>query len=209
MSGFGARLKSERIRLGYSQEDFGAVGGVARNAQSNYESGKRAPDTDYLQAIASLEVDIGYLIKGIRTGSLMDDYLSEAEAELISSYRRTTVEQRAVILQVCEAIAAKYESEHSKPGTQFNTQNDGHAHLRLNIERKRLGLTAEQIISTNRMSIGLDQYIDAEEDRVNIVSEWSGVDFAALASLGMDIRYILLGVRSVIIPEPKNAHAQN
>ena len=37
MKEFGIRLKEERIRLGLDQDGFGQLGGVKKNAQSNYE----------------------------------------------------------------------------------------------------------------------------------------------------------------------------
>lgn len=66
MNYFSRRLRSERERLGLSQTDFGAIAGVKRNAQMNYENGTRAPDADYLSAIAEAGVDIHYVVTGKR-----------------------------------------------------------------------------------------------------------------------------------------------
>lgn len=62
--GFGARLKEERERKGMSQADFGALGGVGKLAQLNYEKGERSPSAEYLNAIESHGVDVGYLLTG-------------------------------------------------------------------------------------------------------------------------------------------------
>ena len=62
----GKRLLEERKNLGLSQEALGAAGGVAKGAQINYEKDARAPDTDYLQGIASAGVDVCYVITGER-----------------------------------------------------------------------------------------------------------------------------------------------
>ena len=43
---FGERLKSERKRLKLNQEDLGRLCGGELLAQSNYERGKRTPDSD-------------------------------------------------------------------------------------------------------------------------------------------------------------------
>lgn len=67
MSNAGERLRQERMRLDMSQEAFGAAGGVKKVAQSNYETGKRYPDSQYLERISSLGVDIQYVISGIRS----------------------------------------------------------------------------------------------------------------------------------------------
>lgn len=62
----GKRLLEERKNLGLSQEALGSAGGVAKGAQINYEKDARAPDTDYLQGIASAGVDVCYVITGER-----------------------------------------------------------------------------------------------------------------------------------------------
>jgi len=63
---FGERLKQARTRLGMSQEEFGAVGGVKKVAQSNYETGKRFPDSQYLARLAEAGVDIQFVVSGFR-----------------------------------------------------------------------------------------------------------------------------------------------
>lgn len=71
MNSFSDRLKEERERLSFNQEAFGAIGGVKRLAQGNYEKGERAPDLNYLAAIAKAGADIHYIVTGIRlTASL-------------------------------------------------------------------------------------------------------------------------------------------
>jgi phage repressor protein C with HTH and peptisase S24 domain len=65
----GERLRLERARLGLSQEAFGEAGGVKKFAQSNYERGKRSPDTSYLEKVSKLGVDIQFVVTGIRSTS--------------------------------------------------------------------------------------------------------------------------------------------
>ncbi|SDJ88749.1 XRE family transcriptional regulator [Billgrantia gudaonensis] len=69
MSNLGERLRQERIRLGMSQEEFGAVGGVKKVAQSNYETGKRFPDSQYMERLAASGVDIQFVVSGIHSGN--------------------------------------------------------------------------------------------------------------------------------------------
>lgn len=71
MSNSGERLRQERMRLDMSQEEFGAAGGVKKVAQSNYETGKRFPDSQYLEKVAALGVDIRYVVTGIRSDNSM------------------------------------------------------------------------------------------------------------------------------------------
>ncbi len=62
------RLREERERLGFSQEAFGALGGVQKRAQINYEKGERHPDSAYLAAIAAAGADVLYILTGQRAG---------------------------------------------------------------------------------------------------------------------------------------------
>ena len=78
MSEMGARLRQERKRLGYSQREMGLVGGVAANAQGKYESGERVPKADYLAALASVGVDVLYVLTNTRsTGTTVDTLLNK------------------------------------------------------------------------------------------------------------------------------------
>lgn len=53
-----------------SQSAFGAIGGVGKQSQINYESGKRLPDSDYLAKLAAEKVDVLYVLTGRREPSL-------------------------------------------------------------------------------------------------------------------------------------------
>ncbi|MDB6145808.1 MAG: DNA-binding protein [Pseudomonas sp.] len=80
MSEMGARLRQERKRLGYSQREMGSIGGVAANAQGKYESGERVPKADYLAALASVGVDVLYVLTNTRsTGTAVDDILRKVK----------------------------------------------------------------------------------------------------------------------------------
>lgn len=67
MFDFSSRLAEERKRLGLNQEDLGALAGVSKMSQLNYEKGVRKPDTDYLIALAAHGVDASYLLTGLRS----------------------------------------------------------------------------------------------------------------------------------------------
>lgn len=81
-SDIGSRLREERERLGLNQAELGTSGGVQKLAQLKYEKGDRAPDADYLEAVAAKGVDVLYVLTGKRVG---------ATAPAITSYGRTTV----------------------------------------------------------------------------------------------------------------------
>lgn len=67
MSDFSDRLREERDRLGMTQEMLGEAGGVKKQAQSLYESGKRTPDAEYLERVYRAGVDVTYLLTGRRS----------------------------------------------------------------------------------------------------------------------------------------------
>lgn len=60
----GKRLREERKRLGFNQAEFGAIGGVQKRSQIDYEKDRRSPDANYLFAVAAAGVDVNYVITG-------------------------------------------------------------------------------------------------------------------------------------------------
>lgn len=66
MDTFGDRLRFERERLKLNQTQFAEAGGVKKNAQIRYEGNQRLPDAGYLQLVASIGVDVLFLITGQR-----------------------------------------------------------------------------------------------------------------------------------------------
>jgi transcriptional regulator with XRE-family HTH domain len=76
----GARLKSERLRLGLSQSAVGSIGEIEVNAQGRYESGIRLPRADYLAAVAKAGIDILFVITGERSQNGNADSAKAVEA---------------------------------------------------------------------------------------------------------------------------------
>ncbi|BAP41312.1 putative uncharacterized protein [Pseudomonas sp. StFLB209] len=97
----GERLREERERLGLSQEDLASTGGVGRNTQGGYERGVRNPDTAYLVAVATLGVDVAFVLTGFRPVS----GLLPEEAKVIDQYRRITDFDRQAISRFLKAMA--------------------------------------------------------------------------------------------------------
>lgn len=118
MSTVGERLRQERQRLVLSQEELGALGGVRKQAQLNYEKGERAPDTTYLLAVAEAGVDVGYVLTGNRTqaGALS---LEAARAAAGQAYRAAQalggdlpVEKfEKLFVSLCDTTAAREEAQ--------------------------------------------------------------------------------------------------
>lgn len=94
MRSIGEILKEERQRLGMNQEDFAAVGGLKRRAQTLYEQNERAPDALYLRALAGIGVDVHYIL----TGERLQSAVTSDERELLEGYRSMDVRGRAGVL---------------------------------------------------------------------------------------------------------------
>lgn len=86
MATFNDRLLEERKRLDLTQAEFAEKAGIVRETQLKYEKGTRTPSVDYLTAIALMDVDVQYLLTGIRT---MKDFTQD-ELSLIDNYRQST-----------------------------------------------------------------------------------------------------------------------
>lgn len=100
----GERLKEERSRLGFSQTDLGAAGGVGKTTQINYEKGTGKPDATYLAAVANLGVDVLYVVTGERKPTQAES-ISAEEAALIARYRELPEADRAAMARMATAMA--------------------------------------------------------------------------------------------------------
>lgn len=101
----GTRLREERLRLAYSQEDFGELGGVRRNTQGNYERGERTPDLEYIAAVAKVGVDVVYVITGLRMLSAFTQ-LNEHEAQIMRLVHELPKEDQAAIARMAYGLHA-------------------------------------------------------------------------------------------------------
>jgi phage repressor protein C with HTH and peptisase S24 domain/DNA-binding XRE family transcriptional regulator len=61
-----SRLKEERERIGFTQQQLADVGGVTKTTLFNYENG-REPSSGFIAAISKVGVDVSYIITGERT----------------------------------------------------------------------------------------------------------------------------------------------
>ena len=97
----GDRLREERVRLNLSQEDLAQAGGVNRNTQGSYERGARNPDTAYLLAIATLGVDVGFVLFGKRP---LETGLSDEETQIIEQYRLIPEQDQRALRRFLKAM---------------------------------------------------------------------------------------------------------
>ena len=97
------RLREERERLKLSQVAFGEIGGVKKLAQINYESGKRTPDAQYLQAISRIGADVLYIVTGVKSAS--DQTLTPDERQMLDLFRAAPLAVKAAAMGALEAGA--------------------------------------------------------------------------------------------------------
>lgn len=114
----GARLRAERERLGFNQADFGEVGGVTRNSQANYESGKRPCDAAYLLSLQRRGIDVSYIFTGRRTS----DALRDDEHELLASFRALDASNQSALLTIAQTMAGR-----SMPSRALHTPRPDYA----------------------------------------------------------------------------------
>lgn len=110
LKAIGGRLREERNRLNLSQIDTARMGGVAKNAQINYEAGSRQPDVGYLAGLDSAGFDVLYVITGRRDLARNGD-LTEEEAELLSAYRGMDLVGRAGLMGMVRGMQAQRSTE--------------------------------------------------------------------------------------------------
>lgn len=100
----GDRLNEERLRLGLSQTDLGAPGGVGKTTQINYEKGAGSPDANYLAAGADLGIDVLYVVTGERKPTAADS-ISADTAKFLGVYQQISETDREVLFRMASAFA--------------------------------------------------------------------------------------------------------
>lgn len=116
------RLREVREGLGFTQEAFGAVGGVKKQAQLKYEKGERSPDGGYFESIAKIGADVQYIITGQHSAAALEPEVEE----LITLYRQASLAVKAAAIRVLSDDSSD-QSSGSPPASKFNISgNVGH-----------------------------------------------------------------------------------
>ena len=97
MDNFGQRLKTERERLGLTQKELAEAVSISYVTQSNYETGKRKPDTKYIASIATIGFDLKYLFTDTREEN---SPLAPEERVVLQCYREASPAIRKAALAV-------------------------------------------------------------------------------------------------------------
>lgn len=101
-----SRLKEEREKLQITQAEMAEAGGVKPQAVSLYEAGKRSPDAKYLEQVAAVGVDVGYVLTGQRSLPMLSPLTPEENA-LLDNYKQADEAGRAAARRVLDALAQR------------------------------------------------------------------------------------------------------
>jgi len=126
----GERIKSERRRLGLSQDKFAEAGGIKRTTLYQYEHGDRLPSFSFLLKTAVAGLDLGYIIYGRRNLRLADGvHLEQSELDrilaLVDQYARdgkgralAFEYRRELTQQLCAMVGSRIEGDVDWPAIE-------------------------------------------------------------------------------------------
>ncbi|WP_086381999.1 helix-turn-helix domain-containing protein [Caballeronia sordidicola] len=108
----GARLLSERERIGLTQSRVCEITGVSRKTQFTYETGARLPDASYLAAIDAAGLDLLYIVTGRRMNgsindALLQDVLRRVDDAVAEANSKMTVEIKARLISLVYLTASE------------------------------------------------------------------------------------------------------
>lgn len=121
----GNRLKELRKKKGLSQEAFGAIGEVTKQAQLRYEKGERYPTADYLANLAKIGVDVQYII----TGEPSTSQLNPDEITLLQAFRQADITLKAAAIAVLTGNRENF-TNNGKSITNHGNYAEGDIHLK-------------------------------------------------------------------------------
>lgn len=108
----GMRLKEERKRLGYNQENFSRLMGVSRRTQVSYESRDQNAGLLYLSKAQDKGLNIYYILSGKLIA--IDQQLTECEADLLRTYRTLDQQDKDILVMTSHSLAKKPSSTPKK-----------------------------------------------------------------------------------------------
>lgn len=113
----GERLKEERERLGYTQEEFASFGEASKRSQIEWEKGKAFPNAKVLSALFEVGADVTYILTGVRTIAAQNIELSPAEEVLLDNFRHCEEgDQEAIRKMALRSAEAQHKEVAMKTG---------------------------------------------------------------------------------------------
>lgn len=130
------RLIKERERLGLTQDQMAAAGGMKKRAYCYYESGERVPDAIFLAGVAKFGADVRFIITGEREGPL-PPALSADEQELLALFRSASLSVKAAAIGALQGGTASGGGKviiHGRVGQQVEKIEGG---VRIDMRSKK------------------------------------------------------------------------
>ncbi len=110
----GERLKEERLRLRFNQDDFSQEAGITRKTLFGYETGMRAPDAGSLAVWAKMGLDVAYVVTG-NNKKQSAPVLTAEEQVVIDAYRKLPAEQqKQLMILALTGVDIKQDKEKKK-----------------------------------------------------------------------------------------------
>lgn len=107
----GARVKEERERLEMTIPEFADAAGVKKNTVIDWQKDVSSPPAARLAALASVGLDVQYVVTGARSSSLVGE-----EALLLEGFRKMDAETKR------RTLAMVYGG--TPPAAKFNVQGN-------------------------------------------------------------------------------------
>lgn len=127
----GERIRSERDRLGLSQQKAADAAGVRREMWAKYEAGSE-PGAKALSGMALAGADVLYILTGHRTPTAHPaDALPEDERRLLNGYRLCGAEARQHLIQSAALLAAGLPSASPAAQGGMNMSNLGDGNVQI------------------------------------------------------------------------------
>lgn len=103
----GARLREERTRLAFTQQDLAESIGGARLSVIHYESGRSSPAAETLAALEAVGVDVRYVLTGVRqAGPCIDRERFKAACEEVQ--RQARGRRETLSIDACLDLAWRF-----------------------------------------------------------------------------------------------------
>lgn len=181
----GQRLREQRERLGLSQSEFAARGGVKKLAQIRYEKGERRPSASYLLGIARAGADVAYIVTGQRA----------SPRDALKNVEIATKAIAMLGVQDGETCRAQRALPTLRPDLQ-GRRRDGRGSMtlgaRLRQERKRLRLTQAELARWGETC--RKTQVRYETDTRSPAAPY----LVSIAAAGIDVTYVLLGIPGAV-----------
>jgi len=110
----GARLRTERERLGLTLDAFAALGGASKRSLIDWEKGALVPNAEVLAKVAQHGVDVLYVLTGQRAMAV----LTTEETALLDNYHHATPDGQRAARTVLVTLAQQQTYEQQPGGAK-------------------------------------------------------------------------------------------